>query len=231
MLNNEEYLELIYTGHERRDIDYKRDMPWDKVTKFGIIKDVLSFANYGGGYIVLGVAERDDGLGFHHTGVSADNQNSWEVTAVAQAVNEYAEPPVDVDVVPITDKDDNLFVLLVIPSHGTTPHVCKKDLHDASGRTHLLRKCAIYHRSKNKSCEEISSAEDFRALILRCILNERTELLRVFEQVLTGVSKVATEIPRRFTDPLRIMNGFSSEAQKHELASLEGSEPNEQPPR
>lgn len=230
MLNNEEYLRLIYAGHERRDIDYKQDMPWDKSTKFEIIKDILSFANYGGGYIVLGVAERDDGLGFHHTGVSADNQNSWEVTAVAQAVNEYAEPPVDVDVVPITDKDDNLFVLLVIPSHGTTPHVCRKGKNSPKGEL-ILRKCAVYYRSSNKSCEEISNATDYRSLILRCILNERTELLRVFEQVLTGVSKVGTEIPRRFTDPLRIMNGFSSEAQKHELASLEGSEPNEQPPR
>ena len=231
MQNSEEYLSLIHTGHERRDVDYKRDMPWEKPTKYGIIKDILAFANYGGGYIIIGAEERDDGPGYDYTGVSAEHQKSWEVTAVAQSVNEYADPPIDLDVVRVVDDSEHAcFVLLVIPSHGIAPHICKKDKNDRK-QALVLRKCAIYYRSSNKSCEEISNATDYGSLIRRCILNERTELLRAFEQVLTGVSKVATEIPRRFTDPLRIMNGFSSEAQKHEPASLEGSEPNEQPRR
>jgi len=225
--NYEEYLRLIYTGHERRDVDYKRDMPWDKATKYRIIKDILSFANYGGGYLVIGVAERDEGLGFDFTGVCSDNQKSWEVTAVSQSVNEYAEPAIDVSVVPITDdKKQVCFVLLVIPSHGTTPHICKRDKNDHSGVL-LLRKCALYYRTSNKSCEEISNVTDFRSLIRRCSVNDRAEILRDFYQIVIGVSKPTSETPRRGYDPLQMMDAFSREAQKYQPNGLENVESDE----
>lgn len=227
MQNNEEYSRLIYTGHERRDVDYKRNMPWDKSTKYGIIKDVLAFANAGGGNLVIGVAE-EDAAPLSYTGVSESNVKTWDVTKVCQGVNKYSEPAIDLEVINVSDTDKGrCFILLRIPSHGTTPHVCKKDKQDASGRSYLLRKCALYHRSKNKSCEEISSAEDLRALIRRCCLNDRTELIKVFEQVLSGVSRGLSEAPKRLKNPLRIMDEFSSEAQKYEPAAVGETESDE----
>ncbi|MCK4461070.1 MAG: ATP-binding protein [candidate division Zixibacteria bacterium] len=212
MQNSEEYLRLINTGHERRDVDYKRDMPWDNSTKFGIIKDVLAFANAGGGNLVIGVAEEDAAL-LSYTGVSDSNLKTWEVTKVCQGVNKFSDPEIDLEVIKVSGTDEGkCYILVRIPSHGTTPHVCKQDKHDESGKLHLLRKCAIYHRSKNKSCEEISSAEDLRALIRRCCLNDRAELIKVFEHVLTGRTGIGVSIPEQDIDPIQLMNEFSKEA-------------------
>ena len=57
----EKFLELYYYKSESDEWDYKKELSTNsKEKKYNIIKDFLAFANYGGGYILIGVDEASD---------------------------------------------------------------------------------------------------------------------------------------------------------------------------
>jgi len=67
--------QVIKSGRETKSLDYKGATAWDEGDKkacCSVVKDILAFANSGGGYIVVGVDEH--GAGFNWTGVTITNQ-------------------------------------------------------------------------------------------------------------------------------------------------------------
>lgn len=209
MFDNTALLRIVYEGFERRDIDYKRSMPWDNSTKFGLVKDIMAFANFGGGNIVVGVDEKEKTEDKKFTGVSIDHKRTWEVTQVNRDINNYCNPGIDIDCIDVKDERRNVtFLLIRVPSHESTPHVCSQDKHDASNK-HILRKCAVYYRTRNKSCEEISDLQDYQELIRRCLLNDKGRLLTDFERIIQGVSSSTSAVTERTLDPLKEMDSMA----------------------
>lgn len=214
-MENEVIRKLIYAGIETTQVDYKKSIPWSKDTMYGLIKDVMSFSNAGGGYIVIGFDEKRSTQEKRRTGVAEEHITSWDATNVSRDINEYCKPPIDVDVITWPDwTESKKYVVLRIPCHGDTPRICVKDKHDERGNQ-VLRRAAIYFRTKNKTCEEISDPTEFAQIIRRCVLSNRDQLLKEFEQILRGslVDRTTLEVKQNLS--FEDMRKFETEADKY----------------
>lgn len=63
-LSEEKILELINSGYERENLDFKVKLDvTDTRSLLELAKDLFGFANYGGGHLVIGVTDQGDNLG------------------------------------------------------------------------------------------------------------------------------------------------------------------------
>ncbi len=194
---------LVYSGYERTDVDFKRDVPWDDAHKFELIKDIAAFANRGGGFLVIGLDESAKTREERRQGVVADTIATWETTRVCRDVNNYISPAIDVDVILWSDESDGnkSYVIVSIPSHAESPHLCvrgktRKD--DRGKNIEILRPAALYFRNVNKECTEIRDVGEYQKLIRRCVIFDREQMLKEFQEVLSG-----NERTRAFTAKLQ----------------------------
>lgn len=177
-------LRLIHSGYERTDADYKRSMGWEGDFRYDIVKDVLAFSNRGGGWIIIGYDESKEDLESRLTGLRSEHIPSWDPTDVNKVINNHAGPPIDVDVILVEEPGDSRkYVVIHIPSHGSVPHLCIKDMHDSNSR-HVLREAALYYRTKNKTCEEISDPIEYQALIRRCVIADGEKIIEEIRIIL-----------------------------------------------
>jgi predicted HTH transcriptional regulator len=124
---NEQLIGIIERNCESKSLDYKGPMSWDTKDKKSccdLVKDILAIANTEGGYVVIGVAEKDEG--FELVGVTSEQAGTYESTALCQFIQKYSDPPINVRVQKVSHKRKNL-VILEIPRFKDTPHICQKD--------------------------------------------------------------------------------------------------------
>jgi predicted HTH transcriptional regulator len=82
---------LLNLGCEAPDLDYKSDIDLkSKEGRASFAKDVIAFANNGGGHIIVGVSEPKKGL-FEKTGVTEAEAEKFEVTNINKAIAENAD--------------------------------------------------------------------------------------------------------------------------------------------
>lgn len=212
MIDNAALLKLIYAGHERTNVEYKRSISWAGDMRFKLMKTIMAMGNLGGGYVVVGFDEGAESLSERAVGVSEVDLGTWTVTDVCRDLNARCQPPIDLDIVPIRDDERNAtFVVLRVPSHGSEPFLCTKNQHSKDNEI-LLKAGAVYYRSKDKSCGEIVHQEDWRDLITRCTLKRKTEMIRDIDAIMNGLTTriPRDEPPRR--SPLEIMGDFYPKA-------------------
>jgi len=152
---------VICAGVENPVLDYKESL--DLSTREGratLAKDVIAMANYGGGTMVIGVAEKMPGK-FVPVGLTPEQVNALEVTRVNRALGEYIDPIVHVSV-----KRARLgtreFVILRVPGATDTLLLAVRQ-NDVAG----LYPGRIYTR--NNACEsaEIRDSSELRSLLAR----------------------------------------------------------------
>lgn len=105
---------LIELGTESQAIDYKEDLDLSsKMGRAGFAKDVIAMANYGGGTIIVGVAERAPGA-FSPQGLDEKRLKELETTKLVKAIRSYIDPPV-----PLTSRrvliQGRVFVFVEVP--------------------------------------------------------------------------------------------------------------------
>ena len=172
--------QLVKIHHESKDLDYKGPMDWSVLTKAEkceIVKDVIAFANTGGGYIVIGVQETH--TGFENVGLNTNEMGSFDTTSFNQFVHIYAEPPINCTLHKVT-VDDKSYVIIKIPEFSETPHICKQEL------TSVLNRSYIYVRTDNNNSAPLNTSADFRYLIEKAVRQKQDLLLESFRSILTG---------------------------------------------
>lgn len=177
--------QLITLNHESKDLDYKGPMNWsllEKKEKCELVKDVLAFANSGGGFIVIGVSE--DSTGFIQVGLSEEQISSFETTEFNQFIQIYAEPPINCKFHKATFNEKS-YLVIQIPGFSDTPHICKQEL------PQILNKSYIYVRTDNNNSAPLNSSSDFRLLIERAVRQKQDDLLESFRSILIGASQSA----------------------------------------
>lgn len=179
---------LIEQGHESRDLDYKAAVVWDERTDrrtcCGLAKDIMSIANSGGGYIVVGVAEAEPGH-FTPQGLSPEQVASFESSRINRFVNNYASPPVNT-IVRRVEYMGQTYVVIAIPGFPDTPHICQQSFGDR-----VLTAPTIYIRTANNESAPVADASDLRAVVDRALRNRKQELLTAIEAILSGAGRHA----------------------------------------
>lgn len=139
----ETFSQYIYHGTEERYLEYKISMPWsDIATKMKVTRAAMSMANIkDGGVLVFGIEKLPTGF-YNVKGMDPKHWNSFNQDDVSEAVNEYADPYVNLKV---NKKiiDDMHFVIIEIQEFDELPVVCKKDGQE-------VKRGEIYTRPRRK---------------------------------------------------------------------------------
>lgn len=153
---------LLNVGVESPDLDYKEDIDLEnRDSRASFAKDVIAFANYGGGNIIVGVAEPRKGV-FERVGISEEKSEKLEVTSLNKAIQDYIEP-----VFHISSRrlcfERKCFQLISIPGVRGGPVLARKE--NLRAKLFLAR---VYTRTNAAESKEVVRGEELRRL-LDCI--------------------------------------------------------------
>lgn len=152
-----EFAALIERGREERSLEYKSAQPWETL-RVKIIKTALGMANLqDGGVIVIGVEQQQNGE-FIAAGVGIAVADTFKDDTVRAAVNEFAEPHLDLGVHRF-EYDGRLFVIIAVSPFETVPIIARRP---GEG----IREGAIYTRPlRMPETREIQTSFEMRELL------------------------------------------------------------------
>lgn len=176
--------QLLKSKKETPNLDYKETLIWDRShrdAKLEITKDILAMANtQDGGRIVFGVRDGD----FEVVGLSNEAYDSFDTTPVNQFLHNYADPTFTCSVIK-QEIEGKKVVVIDIPEFSEVPIVCKQSA-NSSSNTEILKKGAVYIRTKDCSSEPISTADEMRSILAIGLTRKSDELLGLIQKLITG---------------------------------------------
>lgn len=146
---------------ESQAVDFKESAAWSAL-KYRIIRTVMAMSNLrDGGVVIIGVSER--GTTWDLSGITNDDLATYDADDIVDAVNKYASPPVEVEVVLVSYGIDAQFLAIQVPEFAESPCVCKRD---DSGKSKPFAQGDIYVRPPGKAqTKRVSSAQEMSELL------------------------------------------------------------------
>jgi hypothetical protein len=175
-----DWREIIYSGLENQQIDFKAAQDWNAIGRVGRAKfarHAMALANTIGGYIVLGVGEDSNGNPTDYTGLTDKQASSFDPSKVGQTINRYADPAVEFDIVR-PELDGKRYVVLVVYPFKNIPHVCGDACDDE------LQRGVFYVRTPDARSRAAYRASELQALVQRALRNQRQLLGRMLRGIL-----------------------------------------------
>ncbi len=154
---------LIHAGHESPDRDYKATIDLNsKLGRASIAKDVIAMSNYGGGTIVVGVAEDQQGH-FTPAGISDAIIALCETTRLNQAIRTFMDPHIHVASRPVQEGGLN-YLFIEVPAAKEVPILVTKKYEEAG-----LYPGRIYTRTNAAESAEVQTSQELRDILTRFI--------------------------------------------------------------
>lgn len=161
MLTAQQLEERLQLGYETRGLELKGPgSRSDKHLFAKVARAALSLGNLrDGGHIVVGIG--DDEPGNLQPGLSEDDLASWvDYDHLARALANYAEPPLNFDVVTVEMSSGVSVAVIEVFEFADIPHFCAKQYGE------VLREGALYVRPrKMPETSEVASAVEMREII------------------------------------------------------------------
>jgi hypothetical protein len=175
-----DWREIILQGVETQELDYKAAQHWLKLPRAGkakFVRHALALANTKGGYIVIGVGEDQNGNPTDLQGLTDEQLKSFDPSIVAQFINLYADPAIDIDVIR-PEIDGKYYAILVVRPFTNLPHVC------ADHCAQELQQGVFYIRTPDARSRPAHRASELQQLVQRALRNQREVLGRMLRGVL-----------------------------------------------
>ena len=180
---------------ESTNVDFKASATWDDL-KYQLIRTIIAMANLrDGGIIVIGASESGDS--WERTGVQAEHLSTYDVDDVIDSVSKYASPPVGLELVMVTYRNDKTFLAIQVHEFADTPIVCKRNAPDSNKKL-----CAgeVYVRPLGKPrTTKVLSADEMHDLLELAAEKRARRILEVAHRVGLRPPQVATQ---KFDDEL-----------------------------
>jgi len=202
---------LTHPG-ERQDVDYKASVAFTSNDSFSLklMRHIQGMANVGGGWLVIGFAETDQG---HVPDPSHTNTicSSYEPTRLSQAVDSCVArgQRVRLTIHFVVHSDNGIrYPLIQVEGFERLPYVCRSDKAAPDGEP-ILRQGAVYIRRPGAETAPVSTPQDWEELINRCVRLRRDEFLTEFRELFermtspTPPSSSATEELTEFMNEMR----------------------------
>ncbi len=173
---SDEAIETLFS-HDEEDslVDYKLTFHNNEKEWLEITKDIVSFANTHGGYLVFGIKDGTyDKVGLDETAFNTIN----DPNNVIQKVNRYVEPSIDLIRCKTNEIGNNKYVVMFIPPSLDRVHIISKDgaFKFPSGKEKILiRKGTMYVR--RSAGNHLVDSRDLDDIINRRINHFRSSLL------------------------------------------------------
>jgi predicted HTH transcriptional regulator len=146
---------------ESQAIEFKESADWESL-KLRVIKTILAMGNLrDGGIIIIGASERNDTWDL--TGIAPEHLATYDFDDITDAINRYASPPIQIDIVLVTYNGDKTFLALQAKEFESLPYVCQNN---APNGSKLLRKGEVYVRPPGKpQTKRITDAQEMADLL------------------------------------------------------------------
>lgn len=179
---------IIYRRVESDELDYKAAQNWLQLPRSGkakFVRHCLAMANTKGGYVVVGVGEDASGQPAVFTGLTPEEAQSFDPTAVGSFINRYADPQIDFTLErPVVD--GKRYVVFVIRRFSSLPHVC------SAGSEHELLQGVFYIRTADASSRPAYRSSEIHGIIQRAMRNQREQLGRMIRGLLYETHNAVT---------------------------------------
>ena len=178
--NPEDWREIVCCGLENQQIDFKSHQNWETIGRVGRAKfarHAMALGNTQGGYVVIGVSEDENGNPTDFVGMTEEEAASFDPSTVGQTINNFADPPVSLDIVrPVVD--GKRYVVLVVYPFTDLPHVCSENCERE------LQRGAFYVRTPDARSKVANQSSELHQLIRRALRNQRQMLGRMLRGIL-----------------------------------------------
>lgn len=180
-------------ARETRSVELKsRYDPESASDRIGLVKEIVAFANAGGGEIRLGVEERGGG----RPGITIANQALLDPATLADFVDSFIAPDhVEISTSYETaDIQGQQVVVLTIDPHENPPIVFSKDgqYHDGGKNVAIFQRHTVVSRRGTKA--ELATRSDHRAWIESAVRAERDRMLQILRLATSLPSGASIEI-------------------------------------
>jgi hypothetical protein len=189
--------DLLISPMESLELELKGwlDLRENADDKANFAKAALALANHGGGYIIIGLDERDDGA------VEAphrpENLGEYRQDLLNGIIQSYADPPFHVSSRLVTAPSGPLagftFPIVSIPGGHHVPVRAKR----SGPNGQKVENNAIYIRKAGPKSEIPLTSVEWDQLLSRCMSNRRDELLDQIRGVISGAvsySEASSEV-------------------------------------
>lgn len=181
MATESDLINLLLLPNETLSNEYKN---WLELTtnegKATLAKAAIALANHGGGTIVLGMVA-PTGSPLQSVPLPA-GMKRYDTDLINSAVNRYADPKIHCDIQfkqhPHTGVEH---AFVSVPGLSTVPIMSVRD----QGTTIYKHRC--YIRKPGPQSEEPHTSEEWRALLNRCVLAGRENLLDSIRNIIQGI--------------------------------------------
>jgi predicted HTH transcriptional regulator len=162
---NADLQELLARPYEALDIEIKGWLDLnDANQRADLAKALLTIANHGGGFVIMGLDENEEGQ------FSAGSNRPADLSALSQddvqnAIQKYLDPAIQCQVAHVAHPDGHgAFPIVTIPGGHRTPIKAKADSPDGKLVAHRT-----YIRRPGPKSEEPQTATEWDQLFERCI--------------------------------------------------------------
>jgi len=189
----ERLADLLIDPREDLDLEIKNwlDLRNDNGAKATFAKAVLAIANHGGGFIILGLTETERGCAeAEGRPVTLDGYSQDVINGIVQG---YADPSFHCAMHVVARQDGQLFPVVAVPGDHRSPIRAKR----AGPNGNIVENNAIYVRKPGPRSETPTSSRDWDALLARCLVNRRDEMLDQIRGLISGAVPAAAYPKRR----------------------------------
>lgn len=192
-------------------VDYKMGIKFEKNTDFSykLVNHILGMANAGGGFIVIGYPEDENGKPCPSPSLDEGVLKSYDISDVAQYVERFTSGTDKVDIQIHKDQNPNnniTYPIIEVKGFKKRPFFCKSTIKN------ILKENTLYIRIESARTVEIASPDDWEKLIDICVEKRQDEQLSRFTElmkemglkVVLGGSRVEIQKTKRKPEPTEL---------------------------
>jgi hypothetical protein len=179
---------LVTTPREDLGVEYKDWLdPSSNHGRATVARAAIALANHGGGFIVIGFAEREGSL------ISQPKPDTLMAITQDQAnaaIRRFADPEFHAEVYGITHPDTGVeHIIILVPGGHAVPVMSRRDCEG------VIAQNRCYIRKPGPRSEEPQTREEWRALLNRCVQAQREDMLDAIRAIVTGRVDVVVATP------------------------------------
>jgi len=155
--------ELLQYPAEAKDIEYKAAVKFDEKTVFAakLTKQILAFANSGGGYLIIGYKEQSDGSHAPDPDITDEIVASYDVTRLCQHIGEYLAGQDRIKMIIYKEEFAGIrYPIIRVYRFQDCPLFCTKDCVSPEGGDTILELGKVYIRTEEARIRVAATVEN-----------------------------------------------------------------------